>query len=242
MEARELARTFVDLADTLVDDFDVPDLLYVLTTRCVRLLEDVAAAGLVLGDEDGRLQVAAASTGTVKFLELVQLQADEGACVDCYRSGEQIAVERLEQTLTRWPTFAPTALAQGYLSVCALPLRLRGEVIGALNLFGDRRTGAVVEQLPVAQAMADVATIAILQHRVAHERELLAAQLQRALDSRVVIEQAKGVLAGQLQRSPDEVFDLLRSRARATRRRLTEVAEEVINEGWTGDLQDKPSP
>jgi GAF domain-containing protein len=241
VNAQELARTFVALADTLVDDFDVSDVLYVLTSGCVRLLDDVAAAGLVLADQDGRLQVAASSTGAAKFLELIQLQADEGPCVDCFNSGEQIAVDRIESADARWPQFASAALEQGYLSVCALPLRLRGQVIGALNLFGDRHTTPVVQHLPVVQAMADVATIAILQHRVAHERELVAAQLKHALDSRVLIEQAKGILAGRLERSPDEVFELLRSRARATRRRLTEVAEDVVAGSWSGYVDDESS-
>lgn len=236
MDANELARTFVDLTDTLVDDFDVPDLLYTLATGCVKLLDDVAATGLVLADRDGRLQVAASSTGAAKFLELFQLQADEGPCVDCYRSGEQVVVERLEEARTRWPRFPSAAIDQGYVSVSAVPLRLRGEVIGALNLFGDRQTSPVAKHVPIAQAMADVATIAILQHRLAHERGLLAKQLQRALDSRVVIEQAKGVLAARLDRDPDDVFELLRSRARSTRRRLTDVADEVLQGGWTGDL------
>jgi transcriptional regulator with GAF, ATPase, and Fis domain len=242
VDANELARTFVDLTDTLVEDFDVPDLLYTLATGCVKLLDDVAATGLVFADRDDSLQVAASSTGAAKFLELFQLEAHEGPCVECYRSGEQVVVEHLEGARVRWPRFVPAAMAQGYVSVSAVPMRLRGQIVGALNLFGNQQTSAVAQDLPIAQAMADVATIAILQHRLTSEQGLIADQLQQALQSRVVIEQAKGVLGARLRRSPDDVFELLRSRARTTRRRLAEVADEVVRGDWTGEPADEAGP
>ncbi len=228
MDTQQLARTFVSLADTLVDDFDVLDVLHVLTTQCVDLLGS-AAAGLLLADEQGRLRVAVSSTERARLLDLFQLQTDEGPCLECYHSGEPVSADHLDTVAARWPRFAQAAEAEGYVTVLALPLRLRGEVVGALNLFGDADSPPISErEIPIAQALADVATITILQDRLVRSRELLAEQLQYALNSRVVIEQAKGVLAARLNIATEEAFDVLRSRSRTTRRRLTEVAEEVV--------------
>jgi GAF domain-containing protein len=231
MDTAKLAQTFVRLADTLVDDFDVLDLLHTLTHRCAQLL-DVAAAGLLLADSEGRLRVTVASSENARLLEVFQLQSDEGPCLECYHSGEPVRAPRLDDVATRWPRFSAAAVEQGFTAVVALPLRLRGEVIGALNLFGDAGGTTITdEELPVAQALADVATIAILQDRLARDRSVLNEQLQIALNSRVSIEQAKGALASQLDIGTDEAFVLLRHRARSTRRRLVEVAQEVVREG-----------
>jgi GAF domain-containing protein len=228
LETEKLARTFVSLADTLVDDFDVLDVLHELTVRCAELLE-AAAAGLLLADRDGQLRVMVASTESARLLELFELQNDEGPCLECYRSGEPVSFERLHEAQTPWPRFASAATEAGYTSVLALPMRLRGPTIGSLNLFGDA-TGAPLggDVIHIAQGMADVATIAIMQDRLARDRNLLAEQLQLALDSRVAIEQAKGALANRLGIGTDEAFDLLRQRARSTRQRLVQVAEEAV--------------
>lgn len=238
MDAEKLAQAFVDLADTLVDDFDVLDLLHVLASRCVDLL-GVTAAGLLLVDEHDRLRVAMSSSEGARLLELFQLQTDEGPCLECFRTGRPVAVDRLDCAADRWPRFAPAAVGEGFGSVLALPMRLRGEVIGGLNLFGDVRTaGFAPEIVPIAQSMADVATIAILQDRLLHQRDVVADQLQTALNSRVAIEQAKGVLATRLDIGTDEAFDLIRRRARDSRRHLIDVAEEIVRtrpDGhWTG--------
>jgi GAF domain-containing protein len=231
VEIDRLAQTFVSLADTLVDDFDVLDLLHTLTTQCAELL-DAAAVGLLLADSEGRLQVTVASSESARLLDLFQLQNDEGPCLDCYRGGEPVGTAQLDTAASRWPRFASAAVAEGYTAVLALPLRLRGEVIGALNVFGDARGAPVSEaEIPVAQALADVATIAILQDRLARDRDVLTEQLQNALNSRVAIEQAKGALANELGVGVDQAFILLRDRARATRRRLLEVAEGVVRGG-----------
>lgn len=228
MDTERLAATFIDLADTLVDDFDVLDLLYVLVTRCEELW-GLAAAGLLLSDDQNRLRVAVASNESARLLEIFQIQYDEGPCLECYHTGRPVSANGLDSADGRWPRFAPAATAAGFVAVHALPMRLRRDVIGALNLFSDSRVPPISEQeMPIAQALADVATIAILQDRLARSRETLADQLQGALNSRIAIEQAKGALALQLGVSPEQAFELLRERARSSRRRLTEVAAAVV--------------
>ncbi len=228
MDTEKLAGTFVDLADTLVDDFDVLDLLYVLVTRCEDLW-GLAAAGLLLSDDERQLRVAVASNESARLLEIFQIQYDEGPCLECYHTGRPVSANGLDSAADRWPRFAPAATAAGFVAVLALPMRLRGEVIGAVNLFSDSRRPPISEtDIPIAQALADVATIAILQDRLARSRETLAEQLQGALNSRIAIEQAKGVIATRLGIGPEQAFELLRERARSSRRRLVEVATEVV--------------
>ena len=238
MDAQKLSSTFVELADSLVDDYDVFDLLNVLVERCVDLL-GVSSAGLLLADEQGRLHVAASSSERARLLDLYQIQNEEGPCLECYRTGQRISGVALESEHGRWPQFAAAAVDEGFTSVLALPLRLRDRVIGALNLFANGDTNLESPDIvPVAQAMADVSTIAILQERLSRERELLNEQLQHALNSRVTIEQAKGALAVRLDIETDEAFEILRKRARDTRRPLGEVAAEALTPpgpgGWEG--------
>ena len=222
-----LARTFVELADTLVDDFDVVELLTLLADRCVDVL-DVAAAGLMLASPEGELRVMASSSDTVHVLELLELEASEGPCVDCYRTGEPVVNQSLRTAHHRWPAFARRAVDAGFLSAHAIPMRLRGSVIGALNLFrideGEMRDVDVVS----AQALADVATIGILQHRAVRETSIVNEQLVHALTSRVVIEQAKGVLAERSHLDVEQAFLLLRDHARSHNVKLIDVAHEVV--------------
>jgi hypothetical protein len=218
-----LARTFVDVADTLVAEFDIVDFLTVLTVRCVDLF-DVAAAGLLLSDAADGVGVAASSNDRMQLLELFEVQYDEGPCLDCYRSGEPVQCDDLAQALERWPTFVPEARSAGYASAYALPLRLRNQVIGSLNLLGSRTYALDEPGLVEAQALADVATIGILQHRAAAEQRLLAQQLQYALQSRIVVEQAKGVVAEHARVDMDEAFGALRRYARDHNQRLVDVA------------------
>lgn len=237
MDMEKLATAFVSLADTLVDDFDFVDLLYELVYTCVDVL-DAAAAGLLLASKNGGLHVVAASSEGARTLELFQIQSQEGPCLDCFRSGSPVRSERLDGSETRWPQYALAAAEQGYLRALALPMRLRGQVIGALNLLGDADVPSIGEQaIPVAQAMADVATIAILTERMASNRDLLNEQLHVALESRVLIEQAKGTLATRLDITHDEAFALLHQRARGQQRRLREVAAEVTATRPEGDWQ-----
>jgi transcriptional regulator with GAF, ATPase, and Fis domain len=227
-ESRLLA-AFVQLADTLVDDYDVAELLHQLAEDCVQIL-DVAAAGLLLSSQRGTesLQVLASSSEQTRLLELFQLQTNEGPCLDCVRTGQLILVPDLNTTTQRWPRFAPEALREGFVRVHALPLRLRGETIGALNLFG-RDPGDLPEQdLLAARALADTATIGILQERAIRRGEVLTEQLQYALNSRVLIEQAKGVLAHAGKVDMDRAFQVLRGYARSHNIRLSQVADHLV--------------
>lgn len=220
-----LARTFVELADSLVVDFDVVELLTLLADRCVEVF-DVAAAGLMVS-ADGELRVLASSSETMRVLELFEVQADEGPCVDCFRTGQPVVVVDLDATDGRWPGFGPKAVAGGFRSVHALPLRLRGHTIGALNLFRVQEGPMRESDVVAAQALADVATIAILQHRSAVDAHTLNAQLTHALQTRIVIEQAKGVVSERAGLDMDKAFERLRRHARNHNIRLSDVAHAV---------------
>jgi transcriptional regulator with GAF, ATPase, and Fis domain len=218
---------FVEMADTLVDDFDVIEFLHTLTERCVQLL-GVSAAGLLLTDEHDTLQVVAASSERTRLLELFQLQTDQGPCVDCFRTGRPTSVADLP-TAGRWPRFTAAAAEVGFSAVHALPMRLRAEVIGALNLFDAGPSTLDERKLRVGQALADVATIGLLQQRAIQRRDTLTEQLQTALSSRILIEQAKGVLAERLQVDMADAFALLRNHARSHNRRLSDLAQAVVD-------------
>ena len=223
----ELADVFVEMADTLVDDFDVIEFLHVMTERCVQLL-GVSAAGLLLTDGQDTLQVVAASSERTRLLELFQLQADQGPCVECFRTGQPVSVADLPSA-GRWPRFTAAAAEVGFAAVHAVPMRLRTEVIGALNFF-DTKPGAVdAGKLRIGQALADVATIGLLQQRAIHRRDVLTEQLETALNSRVLIEQAKGVLAERLHVDVADAFTVLRNGARSHNRRLSELAQAIVD-------------
>jgi transcriptional regulator with GAF, ATPase, and Fis domain len=223
---RVLAEAFVSLADTLVTDFDVIDLLHRLCTDSVTLLP-VDAAGLLLSDQRGTLRVVSSSTEQAHLVELFQLQANEGPCLDCVRTSRQIISADLSEE-SRWPRFVERARQAGYRAVHALPLRLRSETIGGLNLFGNTPGALSAHALRVGQALADVATIGILQERAVRRQEVLAEQLQAALNSRVIIEQAKGMLAERGQIDLAEAFDVLRAHARSRQQRLSDLARDVV--------------
>ncbi|MBE1491519.1 GAF and ANTAR domain-containing protein [Plantactinospora soyae] len=228
MSERQLTEAFVELADTLVDDFDMMDFLHQVTVRCAQVL-DVSAAGVLLTDQRGELRVVAASTEQTRLLELLQLQTDEGPCPECFHTGRPVAVADLSTTAHRWPRFTAEARRSGFASVHALPMRLRTEVIGALNLFGAEPGALDADTIRLGQALADVATIGLLQARAIRHRETLAEQLQTALNSRIVIEQAKGVVAERRKIDVDQSFILLRGTARTSNRRLSELARAVVD-------------
>jgi transcriptional regulator with GAF, ATPase, and Fis domain len=232
MSDRQLAEAFVELADTLVDDFDVVDFLHQVTVRCADVL-GVSAAGVLLTDQRGTLQVVAASTEQTRLLELLQLQTDEGPCPECFHTGRPIAVADLSGTAGRWPRFAAQAAQIGFASVHALPMRLRTDVIGALNLFGTRPGTLDSDTTQLGQALADVATIGLLQARAIHQRDTLAEQLQTALNSRIIIEQAKGVIAERRHLDMDQSFTLLRTTARKDNRRLSDLARAIVDGSQT---------
>lgn len=223
-----LAAAFVGLADTLVDDYDVIELLHRLTTDCVRLLP-VDAAGLLLADQRGNLRVVSSSTEQARLVELFQVEADEGPCLECFRTSRPVAVADLLVSGGRWPRFSARAKQEGFRSLHALPLRLRSETIGALNLFRVQPGLLSTSDAGIGQALADVATIGILQERAVRRHEIVAEQLQAALNSRVIIEQAKGVLAERGQIDMGEAFVVLRRYARNHNQRLSEVARGVVD-------------
>jgi len=223
-----LVQTLVDLADNLVDDFDVVELFTLLADRSVDVL-DVAAAGLMLVAPEGGLRVMASSSEALHLVELVEVQAEEGPCLDCYRTGEPVTIADLTTADDRWPHFAPVARAAGFRSAHAMPMRLRQSVIGALNLFNDVPGALDDADLLAARALADVATIAILQHRAVRDAHIVNEQLQHALNNRIVIEQAKGVLAERAGIEVDVAFTRMRTYARNGNLRLVDVAREVID-------------
>ena len=230
VSAERLAKTFVEVSDTLVDEFDLIDFLHTLTVRTVDLV-GATAAGLLLADQRGRLEFMAASDENTRLLELFQVQSSEGPCLDAFRTAAPVVNADLRTATGRWPRFAPRATAAGFRSVHAFPLRLRTEVIGALNVFGtDSSSELDTADVPVVQALADVATIALLQERTIRRGEILSEQLQGALNSRITIEQAKGAVAQANDVSVDEAFTLLRDYSRRNNRRLGEVARAIFTD------------
>jgi GAF domain-containing protein len=234
MREQQLAGAFVELADTLVDDFDLIDFLHRLTQLCTELLA-VDAVGILLSDGAGHLQPVAASSEQARLLELFQLQSEQGPCLECFATGEAIVIGNLTAEAGRWPAFAEKAIKAGFTGLVALPMRLRAQRIGAMNLFmrdAVRPASGVdldMDPWAVGQALADVATIGIIGERAAREHQLLAQQLQFALNSRVIIEQAKGMLAERGQMSVDQAFVVMRDYARRSNQKLAGVAQAVID-------------
>jgi GAF domain-containing protein len=227
--AREamLARAFVRLADTLASDFDVVDFLHGLSADSVEILR-AAAAGVMLADAHGGLRLIASSDERMRLLELFELQGEQGPCLDAYSSGRAVQATAADSR-ARWPVFAPQAYDAGFQLMCAVPLRVRTDVIGALNLFRGNDEPFTGAELEIAQAMAEMAAIGLIQERAVRERNLLAAQLQAALNSRVIIEQAKGMIAEYLTMTVDDAFVVLRNYARYNNRKLSEVAGDVVD-------------
>jgi GAF domain-containing protein len=223
-----LNAAFVALADTLTDDFDVVDLLQTLIEQCTQIL-DTEAGGLMLVDSTGHLHLVASTTESAELVEIMQLNAGAGPCVDCFTTGSPVTVGDIEADGDSWPDFRAEALRQGFRSVHATPMRLRGEVIGAMNLFGKRVGAMTAPDIGVAQALADVATIGILQERSIRESGIVAEQLQHALNSRVLIEQAKGVVSESAGVEMDIAFAALRDYARSHNLPLGAVAQAVVN-------------
>lgn len=228
VSAERLAQVFVEVADTLVADFDLIDFLHLLADRTA-VLVSASAVGLLVADQRGRLEFLAASDETTRLLELFQVQNSEGPCLDAFRTAAPVINADLREASGRWPRFAPHATRAGYRSVHAFPLRLRSQVIGALNVFGSQPGASLNDDdVQIVQALADVATIGLLQERTIRRGELLTEQLQGALNSRIVIEQAKGAIAQVHGVGVDEAFALIRSYARRTNSRLSDVAHTIV--------------
>jgi len=229
---RRLTSAFVTLADTLVAGYDVVDLLQTLVDTCADLL-DASAAGLMLADASGELAVVASTSEKSRLVETMQLSSGFGPCVECFTTGAPVTVSDVNELGDRWPGFREAALEQGFRSVHGVPLRLRGNVIGTLNLFRTTIGALTDEDLSVAQGLADVATIGILQERAIREADIATKQLQHALDSRVLIEQAKGVIAYMRDLDMDQAFQTLRSYSRSNNLNLRDVAELVVSRSLT---------
>ncbi len=227
-----VSSAFVKLADTLVADYDVLDLLHTLVEECVGLL-DVSHAGLLLADRNGELQVLASTSEESQLVEILQLQAGEGPCVECFDSMTVVTIDDIRNLAGRWPGFQQAALSQGFLSVHAIPLRIHGRAIGAMGLFGTMTGALKNEDAVVGQALADVATISLLQERSVRESHVVNDQLQRALNSRIIIEQAKGVISHTSSVDMSEAFNRLRTYARAHQQSLQEAATDVVDRRLT---------
>lgn len=224
----EVLRALVEVADTFVDDYDVVEFLHRLAARCVGIL-DVDEAGVMLVDTTRTLRYVASSSEQMRLVELLELQHDQGPCLDAYRDGLVTVSAQTDEAEHRWPQFGTHARNAGLASLAGVPMRLRDDRIGALNLFSHRPGGLTDEDQDVAQAMADIATIGVLQARAIHDGQVIASQLQTALESRVAIEQAKGMLAEYMSISVDDAFTLLRTHARTHNMKLTDTARRVVS-------------
>src|SRR3954452_5367940 len=228
----DVAAAFVELAELMVTGSDLEEFLHVLCKWAVSLLA-VDAAGVMLADENDRLRAIAASNEDTHLLEMFSLQNQDGVCIDVYKSGV-VKQNSTAGTVERWPNFSRLAIEHGYGWLCGVPLRHGDDIIGAMNLFRESDQALGDSDVRIAQALADVATVALLQRRETAQARRRAAQLQEALDSRVLIEQAKGVLSERLDLQPEEAFRLLRGEARNSNRKLHDVAREVVH----GDADD----
>ncbi|MHB1446488.1 MAG: GAF and ANTAR domain-containing protein [Acidimicrobiales bacterium] len=237
----DVVRSLVEMADTLVEDYDVIDLLTGLTDRCVSLL-DITAAGVMLATPSGDLRLVASSSEAMRILELYELESQEGPCLDAFRTGRPVEHQNLAAGSGRWPRFAAASMASGFRSVSALPLRLRDKTVGALNLFATTTTPMEEADVIVAKAFADLATVSILQHRASTDARRLNDQLSTALTSRVLIEQAKGVISERAGVSLAEAFSRLRGYARSHNLRLTDVAQAAIENRLPSNAWDPPEP
>lgn len=227
-QEREVLRALVEVADTFVDDYDVVEFLHRLTARCVGIL-DVDEAGVMLIDSTKTLRYVASSSEKMRLVELLELQHEQGPCLDAYRDGKVTLSSRADDADKLWPVFGAHARDAGLESLAGVPMRLRSDRIGALNLFSRRPGGLSEEDQHVAQALADIATIGVLQARAIHDGQVVATQLQTALESRIAIEQAKGIIAEYLSIPVDDAFTLLREHARNSNGKLTDTARLVVH-------------
>jgi hypothetical protein len=224
----QVLEAVVTVVDSLLDDFDVVDLLTELTSRLAQLL-DVAAAGLLLADPLGRLRLMAATSEQARELELFQLQADEGPCVDSYTTGQPVSIADLGVDVERWPRFVPAARDAGFASVHAVPMRAARSVLGAVGLFGTRPGELDDADLLVARTLAHIACVALLQEHPPTPDTVLP-RLRSAFAGRVVVEQAKGFLRESLDVSVEDAFGLMRTYARENRQHLTDVARRLMTD------------
>ena len=219
---------FVRVAGTLVDNYDVVDLLSTLVHTCTQLL-DVQSGGILLADGTGMLELVASTSEEAETVEVMIVAAGAGPCIDSFKTGSVVSVPDIAADSDLWPRFRRTALDQGFRAAHATPLRLHGEVIGAMNLLSTMSGPLSDRDARLAQALADVATVGILHERSFRQPETVTAQLHLALDTRVLVEQAKGVLAHVRSCTMSEAFEALRDYARDHDITLRSAAEGVVN-------------
>ena len=224
---QELLTAFIEFADTFIDEYDIVEFLHRLAARCVELV-NASEAGIMLADQDGELHYVASSSERMRLIELFELQHDEGPCLDAFRDGVSVHSGLDEAAEARWPRFAAHARDVGFESVSALPMRLRSEIIGALNIFSVNQVPIDDEDRLVVQALADIATIGILQERALGNALVVTSQLEAALESRIAIEQAKGIVAERNNVTVDESFTRLRNYSRAHNELLSQTARDII--------------
>jgi GAF domain-containing protein len=229
---QRINEAFVKVADTLMDSYDIVDLLSTLVHECADLL-GVEAGGMLIADTFGNLELVASTSEAAEFVEIMQLAAGSGPCVECFTTARAVSVGDIRETEGAWPEFTAAALGRGFRSLHATPMRLRGTVIGTMNLLGMRPGVFDARDVALAQALADVAIIGILQERSLRDPQIISEQLHLALDTRVMIEQAKGVLSHVHSMSMEEAFAALRAHAREHGMSLRAVAAGIIDRSIT---------
>jgi GAF domain-containing protein len=227
-----LADIFVEVADTLVDDFDLIEFLHTVTVHAVEVSGETAA-GVLIADHHGRLQHVGASSESARLIELSQLQNAEGPCLDSFNRNEVVVVPDLASATERWPRFTAAATAAGFRSVHAFPLRLRNQIIGAINVFGSEPRDWTANERKIIQGLANIAAISLIQEQALERAELVNEQLQGALNSRIIIEQAKGAVARVLNLTPEEAFLIIRKHARDHQQPLTSLAQQLVTDPST---------
>lgn len=232
-----LTDTLAEMTDSLVENFDVLDVFSLLVERSVELL-GVSAAGLLLDNGHGGLQVMASTSEAMQLVEVFQVQAEEGPCRDCFVSGEPVMIDDLAAEAGRWPEFVPVALRRGFRAAHALPMHLHGRVLGVLGLFGEIPGGLEDQVVRTGQALADMGTVAILHERRSNDAQLLASQLQQVLNSRIAIEQAKGIVAQHFGLDPEAAYHRLRGYARGHQLGLSVLGRQVVTGALAVDAFD----
>lgn len=229
-----LVEAFVDMTEALSSFHDPIEFVQQVVERSIELLH-VSDVGVLLKDADGRLKLTASSSGDMRVAELLEVHLDEGPCYAAFTRNVVIAEAELSRDDDRWPHFAPTAIDLGFRSVYAFPLRAEGTPIGAMNVFSEERSALIGQGLRIAQGLADFASLGIRLSDHLRQSELLTQQLQTALDSRVAIEQAKGMIAAQGEISLTAAFHLIRSAARNRGVRLQEIVSQVTSGALTAE-------
>jgi len=235
----DLALAVVEFADALVSDLDIVDPLHVLTSRCVELL-GVHAAVLMLPDERGQLRVMAGSSGQAHLLALFELKTGEGPSLGCYRAGRPVSDTNLDRPDPRWPRFSDRARRDGFASMHALPLRQHEDIIGVLGLLSTAAGPISDGDARIMQALARLATVTVLRQRTIQHLQVIVEQLQSALSSRVLVEQAKGVVAERFKIDMSMAFETLRNHARRTNLRLSDLAQCVVDGAVEADQLAPP--